>query len=174
MTWEQISYNIEQFWNKPIPIICFIAVMLIIIFLIIFSKTSFGKKALNELKLKFDVMKNMFDEIIKAKDEIINRKEEIIAEMKQDYEDKLALIQAEKDKEKEVIIAIAQNINNIKIKKIIEEYKHTVSPESISELVEEVKKDYESKYEQVLKELEELKNGKNSDSIEEEISQDTI
>jgi len=168
MNWEEISYNIEQFWNKPVPIIGFTIGTLVIMFLVIFAKTSFGRKSLNYLKNKyaelndgFNKAKEYYEEAIKAKDELIANKDKYIEELKSMYEEKLALVQLNKDKEKEIIIAIASNINNVKIKKIIEEYKKLPEITDIDAALDEKRKqlesEYEAKYQEVLEKLNELK-----------------
>lgn len=160
MNWEQITYNIEQFWNKPIPIIGFTIGTLIIMFLVIFAKTSLGRKSLNYLKNKyaelnddFNKAKKYYEEAIKAKDELIENKDKYIEELKSMYEEKLALVQINKDKEKEIIIAIGSNINNVKIKKIIEEYKKLPEITDINAALDEKKKQLESKYEEKYQEV---------------------
>ncbi len=192
MNWEQITYNIEQFWNKPIPIIGFTIGTLIIMFLVIFAKTSLGRKSLNYLKNKyselndgFNKAKKYYEEAIKAKDELIENKDKYIEELKSMYEEKLALVQINKDKEKEIIIAIGSNINNVKIKKIIEEYKKLPEITDINAALDEKRKQLESKYEakyqevieklnnlQPIKEIKEVienEEGTNSDSKETQI-----
>lgn len=185
MSWEQISYNIEQFWNKPIPIIGFTVGAVIVGVLFILAKTSIGRKALNELKKKYNEIidfknsiEDKYNKLIEEKDKLIEEKGKIIEELQHQYDDKLALVQANKDKEKEIIIAIAENINNVKIKKIIEEYKKLPEITDISEVLEakkeELEDNYKTKYEEILKKLEEIENGKDSEPVEEEIQSDTI
>lgn len=167
MNWEQITYNIEQFWNKPIPIIGFTIGTLIIMFLVIFAKTSLGRKSLNYLKTKYIEIQNDFDKVkeyynkaIETKNELIENKDKYIEELKSMYEEKLALVQINKDKEKEIIIAIGSNINNVKIKKIIEEYKKLPEITDIDAALDEKRKqlesEYETKYQEVIEKLNNL------------------
>ena len=176
MNWNEIVEALKEFWNQPVPIIGFTVGTLIIGIIVILSKTSIGTKALNWLKGKYQEMVETNKEMQERYEAIIKTKDEFIASLTQMYEDKLALVQANKDKERDVIIAIGSCINNVKIKKIIEEYKGTEPVTDISSYTEAIKQEYESKYIEVLNRLEELENGKTEDSvtIEEEIPSDTI
>lgn len=160
MNWEQISYNIEQFWNKPVPIIGFTVGAIIIGVLAILAKTSIGKKSLLYLKKQYNELKEKATEAFDAYDKLIAQKDEIIDTMKSEYEEKLALIQENKDREREIIIAIGENIHNVKIQKIIEEYKKLPEIADISEVIESKKIELEEKYEAKEAELEEKINAK--------------
>lgn len=161
MEWETIAHNIESFWNKPVPIIGFTIGALVIGAFTILKYTSIGKKAINFFKAKYEELKNKYYDTCNKYDEIIEKKDEQLAKLKEMYEEKLALVQANRDKEREVIIAIAENIHNVKIQKIIEEYKNFPEITDISEVIESKKAElesiYQAKYEEVLSELNKLK-----------------
>jgi len=169
MNWNEITYNIEQFWNKPVPIIGFTIGTLIIGIIVIISKTSFGRKWILRFKDWYQELNVKYNEAIEAKDKIIAEKDEIIANLTKEYETKIALLNENRNKEREMIIAIAENINNVKIKKLVEEFKQEPIIEVESDYILEIKNEYESKYEEVLKQLEEIKNGKISEQVKEEI-----
>lgn len=179
--WNNFVSGLEEFWNQPVPIIGFTVGTLIVGFFVIFTKTSLGKKALNWCKTKYEELLVKYNEAKKLYEEVIAEKDAIIEELTKMYEEKLALVQLNKDKEKEIIIAIAKNINNVKIKKIIEEYEKLPEITDISDYVEEIKAKYEAKeseitekLNEVLSRLEELENGKISEEIKEEISNNSI
>lgn len=172
MNWETIVQKIADFWNMPVPIIGFTVGSVVLGIIWIISKTSFGRKSINWCKNQLKEMKDANDKAKADYEETIKLKDEIIAGLTAEYEEKLALVQLNRDKEREIIIAIGEKINNVKIKKIIEEYKNMPTIESISDYVQELENKYESKYELLLKRLEELENEKgketiNSDSVEE-------
>lgn len=171
--WNEFTRIVEEFWNKPVPIIGFTVGACILGALWIISKTSIGKKALKELRAKYEEIKNVNDAIKKIADDLLEAKDNVIAEMKKEYEAKLAIAQEEVRQTKQLVIAIASNINNVKIKKLIEEFEKLPEPQNVSDYIIQVKEQYESeykqKYELVLKRLEELENGKNSNTIKEEI-----
>lgn len=158
MDWNTIVEGFKVFWSQPVPIIGFTVGTVIIGALSIISKTSIGKKALNSLKAKYNDLVNGYNEVKKQYDEIIAKKDEIITTMTEEYNNKLALIQANKDKEREVIIALGNCINNVKVKKIIEEYSQLDEITDVSQFVDDIKNKYESKYQELLAQIEELKN----------------
>ena len=125
MNWNELTRIIEEFWNKPVPIIGFTVGAIIIGVLMILEKTSIGKKALKELRAKYEEIKNSADAMKNVCDKLLDEKDSIIEEMKKEYETKLAIIQEQRNKEKEIIIAVGRNINNVKIQKIIDEYEKT-------------------------------------------------
>lgn len=170
MDWNQIVEGIKEFWNQPVPIIGFTVGTIIIGVIAILAKTSIGKKALNWMKEKYTELLNGYNETKKQYEEIIKTKDETIAKLTEMYNEKLALVQANKDKEREIIIALGNCINNVKVKKIIEEYSQSKEITDLSALVDEVKAKYESKYQELLSRLEVLENErKDSDTTKEEI-----
>ena len=170
MDWNQIVEGIKEFWNQPVPIIGFTVGTIIIGVIAILAKTSIGKKALNWMKEKYTELLNGYNETKKQYEEIIKTKDETIAKLTEMYNEKLALVQANKDKEREIIIALGNCINNVKVKKIIEEYSQSKEITDLSDLVDEVKEKYESKYQELLSRLEVLENErKDSDTTKEEI-----
>lgn len=170
MDWNQIVEGIKEFWNQPVPIIGFTVGTVIIGVIAILAKTSIGKKALNWMKEKYAELVNGYNETKKQYEEIIKTKDETIAKLTEMYNEKLALVQANKDKEREIIIALGNCINNLKVKKIIEEYSQSKEITDLSDLVDEVKAKYESKYQELLSRLEVLENErKDSDTVKEEI-----
>lgn len=173
MNWNDIVEGFKIFWEQPVPIIGFTVGSLISFFLVVFSKTTIGKRALNKITGMFEESERTRKDVVEKYEQLLKEKDEMLAQLTTEYENKLSLIQANKDREKEVIIAIAENIHNVKVAKIIEEYKQEPEVEEVSEYIEsvkeEIKQEYESKYEMVLKQLEELKNGKVSEEVKEEI-----
>ena len=180
MNWEQISYNIEQFWNKPIPIIGFTVGFVVIGILWIIAKTSIGKKALKELRAKYEEATKTLKEIKDFYNKVIEEKDNQLKKLTEMYESKLALVQANKEREEKLVLSIAKNINNVKIKKLVEEYEKLPQIEQVSEIVkikveekEALLKPYEEKLDGLIvkieSKLEELQNGKIAKEIKEQI-----
>lgn len=160
--WNEFTRIVEEFWNKPVPIIGFSVGVCILGALWIISKTSIGKKALKELREKYNEIKDVNDAIKKTADDLLEAKDNVIAEMKKEYEVKLAIAQEEVRQTKELVVKISSCINNVKIKKLIEEFEQLPEPQNVSDYIEQIKEQYNDKYELVLKRLEELENGKKS------------
>lgn len=185
MSWDQIVNTINAFFNTPVPIICCSVGSLLIFIIAVISKTSIGKKALNKLTKQYNEITDIYQ---KAKVDY----EKHITELKQDYETKLALVQAKRDDVEKLLIYVCENTNNKKVKEALELYKQsTTKVVEISDLVSEKEKEvrkeceeklnyFESQVKNKLIELdalikekqEEIENGgkqENTDTIKEEI-----
>lgn len=156
MSWDQIVENIKTFFSQPVPIICCSVGSLLIFVLTVFSKTSLGKKALNELKNLIAITTARIGELNNS---ITSHKEDTekkIEELKQSYQDKLAMVEEEKTNLEELLYAIAENINNVKIKELVANYKEKADKRinDISDVVNEellkykdsLDKEYQRKY----------------------------
>ena len=148
--WSNFVEGLKTFWNQPVPIIGFTVGTLVVAFLTILSKTSFGKRAIKELKNMFSTLKNMWLESKNNYDKIVAIKDEEIKILTETYESKLAVIQAENIHCKDIIIEIAENINNVKVKEIIKKYKNEASTP-----IEMISTDTYDKAQTRIKELEE-------------------
>jgi len=143
MSWDQIVNAIREFMNQPVPIICCSVGALLVFVLTIIAKTSIGKKSLNQLKEMYRQMESKHTEIMlsyqSSEVEHINR----MSEMKNYYEEKLAIVESEKAKLEELIYFIGENIHNKNIESKIADYKEEASKRinDISQVVnEEVEK----------------------------------
>ena len=116
MSWEQIIEAIKIFWQQPVPIIGFSVGMCFIFVLRVISKTSFGKKNLKKLQDATNTLKENYGKLeIETKSKV--------AELENYYKEALALIEQKKDDSEALILAIGENIHNVKIKALIDEYK---------------------------------------------------
>ena len=136
MEWDTISNNIEQFWNKPVPIIGFTIGMCIIGIVFIISKTSIGKKALNILKKKIEdsvlKLEEALQKLKEATENLINAVktfnefkkecEEKLNKQKEYYEKELNKQSQIISKQDKIIKVICENSVNIHIKEAFEEY----------------------------------------------------
>lgn len=174
MNWETIVQKIADFWNMPVPIIGFTVGSVVFGIIWIISKTSFGKKAINWCKNKIAKMEEANEKAKSDYEETLKLKDEIIEKMKQEHSEELAAIEYNRELEREFIINALSQINNVRVKKLVKEFQEKIKPTNISEITENIKSEYESKYAELLARLEELENEKgketiNSDSVEETI-----
>lgn len=151
MSWEQWVEGFKTFWSQPIPIIGFTVGTVLISLLFFLAKTSFGKKAIRKANDKVEELKSDY---IKLKEDT----EKLNKNLKDYYEEKMALMNEAKEKEQKIIIAIGESINNKNIKSIINEYKNELKEEKIviSDVVEEKVNETKEQYEQVLNSYESI------------------
>ena len=145
--------------------------------LVIFSKTSLGKKLFNKAK-------SSYDEALKAKDETLNNlketieaKESEIKELTYQYENRLNVLLCENVELEKLLDKIGEVSPNLKIKNALEEFRNSreerlnkinevftylnfdllkEKAEETDRLIEEAKKAVESSYGERLDRLEEL------------------
>lgn len=120
--WETISANIKDFFNQPVPIIGSTIGALLIFVLSVISKTSIGKKALNELKNKYNKLTTEFLTILESFKKHKEKIDETLKVQKEALEIALKEKQEEIDKLEELIIAISENIHNAKVKELVDTY----------------------------------------------------
>lgn len=118
--WNQLKDAIRDFFNQPLPIIIGTIVMVLIYTLVIFSKTSLGRKALNLLKNEIAKLR----EQIKVGLQLFNDKakecENALKQAKKTIEEQNEHIA----KLETLLISIANAQSNVKIKKLVEEYRN--------------------------------------------------
>lgn len=123
MTWQEICQAIKDFFNQPVPIICCSIGTLLVFVLVIFSKTSLGKKALNTLK---GLIKELTKQITDLIDKFKGFKEDVNKTLEQQnkiLENALNEKQQEIDDLKALVEIIARNTHNVKSIQALEEYK---------------------------------------------------
>ena len=122
MNWELIKENLSAFFNMPVVISVMSVTFGFIYLLVIFSKTSLGKKLFNKVKANYeDVVlraSKMSEELSKIKTE----KEKAIKEIKEEYEKRLALSLSETEELENCLKTIAETTANKKVKEGIEEF----------------------------------------------------
>ena len=146
--WNEIVENIKIFFNQPVAIIgCSVGFLLVFV-LVLCAKTSLGKKALNFLKKGFNDLVVSFNT---HKQETENK----IGELKSYYENELKNIEAENSLLKDLIVFIADESHNHKIKDYVSQCKDKLLKVKsdytllVEEKINEVKKEAED-YKQVL------------------------
>lgn len=175
--WDIFVNGLKEFFNQQVPIIgCTIGFVLIFA-LVIISKTSIGTKALKKLK-------SWYEELVRSYRLFKEVVEKMLNEQKEFYESELKKAEAKYYEIANLIVLIAENTHNEKVKSALIEYKekvdltktnfeeyiNTIVNEKVSEatskfedtkakLEEEYKialDGYKSKFEEILKEYEKL------------------
>ena len=115
MWFEQLKEWITWFFNLPLPIAGITTATAGIFLLILFSKTSLGKKILNKIMNAFKKLEESFNALkiwIETK----------INELKKYYEEKLQIVEAKNKRLEKLLIAVSENIHNEQVKKLVADY----------------------------------------------------
>lgn len=115
MWFESLKEGITWFFSLPLPIAGISVGTAGAFLVILFSKTSLGKKLYNKAMAKIE-------EAISKLNTYKAHADKEIEELKEYYEEKLQLVN-EKNKQLEtLLIAISENINNKKVKELVDTY----------------------------------------------------
>lgn len=141
MWFEQVKSWIEWFCNLPLPIVGVSVGTAFAFLLIIFTKTSFGKKVYLKAVAKVDNAVSL----LKSYKETADKK---VEELKSEYEEKLQIVSAENKKLEKLLIAVSENINNKKVKELVDAYceeskKVIAIADIVDDAVIETKEQYE-------------------------------
>lgn len=120
MDFEAIVNAIKDFMNQPIPIIACSVGSLLTFVLTIISKTTIGKKSLNLLKKGYAELETKYTNI---KDKTFSTYDEL----EKLYTEKINIMQSEYNALCEFLIVIAENTNNVKVKKALIDFKEKVN-----------------------------------------------
>lgn len=115
MWFEELKNNIEWFCNLPLPIVGISVGTAFAFLLIIFSKTSLGKKIYSKAVAKVESAVSL----LKTYKEDADKK---VASLKSEYEEKLQIVNAKNEKLEKLLIAVSENINNKKVKELVDTY----------------------------------------------------
>lgn len=145
--------------------------------LVIFSKTSLGKKLFNKAKSSYDEAIKEKDETLNGLKETIEAKESEIKELTYQYENRLNVLLCENVELEKLLDKIGEISPNLKIKEALEEFKNSreerlnkinevfsylnfdtlkEKAEETDKLIEEAKKAVEASYEERIAKLEEM------------------
>ena len=115
MNWEMIKENLSAFFNMPVVISVMSVTFGFIYLLVIFSKTSLGKKLFNKIKAKYDEIVyrsgKMSEELATFKKE----KDEQIKEITKEYEKRLAIAVSETEELENCLKTIADTTATTKV-----------------------------------------------------------
>lgn len=115
MWFEQVKEWITWFFSLPLPIAGITVGTCGVFLVILFTKTSLGKKLYNKATQKVE---SAVSELKTYKDYADKK----VEELKKVYEEKLQLISAKNEKVEKLLIGISENINNIKVKELVDSY----------------------------------------------------
>lgn len=152
MSWDQIVEAIRQFWNQPVPIIGFTVGAVVLAVFGIITKTSIGRKQLNRMKTELKETTKHYDDQYLEFERRYN-------DLKNYYEEKLQLVEQNRLLERQLLIGVCENINNIKIKEMLDEYQSKFEVVNFSEIIEQEKKsaveEYKAEVESLVNQLKE-------------------
>jgi len=115
MWFEQVKEWITWFFNLPLPIAGISVGTAGVFLLILFSKTSLGKKLYNS------VVKSVKD-AVDTLNEYKAYADTKIEELRNNYEEKLQIVNAKNEALEKLLITVSENINNKKIKEVVNKY----------------------------------------------------
>jgi len=115
---DTLSYYI----NKPLPLVGISVLTLSLVALKIFAGTSFGKKALNEVKEEAKTFKEEAEKYKEAYEEEKELAKEQVKELKADYENKLQIANSQFDYFEKNMIKILEQIPNAKVQEEIKTF----------------------------------------------------
>ena len=115
MWFESLKEGITWFFSLPLPIAGISVGTAGMFLVIIFTKTSFGKKVYNKALAKVD-------EAVAKLNNYKAHADKEIEELKEYYEEKLQLVDAKNERVEKFAIAVSENINNKKVKELVDTY----------------------------------------------------
>lgn len=160
MNWEMIveTFNtwcnaVKDFFNQPVPIIGCTIGFLLITFLSILSKTSWGRKTINTVIGSINTLKAETTAKISETSENINN-------LKNEYEQKLAIAETHSQELETLLLNIGDQLHNKQIKEYVEKYRQTKqdAKTQVQNLVEQSSKAIELKMEEMQKQMDSYKN----------------
>lgn len=153
MDWNTIVENIKIFFEQPVAIIGCSVGCLLFYSLVFISKTSFGKKSILRLKTSYNELLVKFNDLVAQTGEKVEN-------MRKQYEEQVAIVEKHTLELENLLFAISENINNKKVKELVEQYKSTKEnfTTSIDELLENSSLALNEKIKEVQNQLEEYKN----------------
>lgn len=166
---DEISANLKEFFNQPITVIIGSIIFFFIGVLIVISKTDLGKKLFKKVDAKIDSVitgtKSIQDSVEKKLCDIDNRANLLEAQVNETlaiYKERVLQIES-------LMLAVAENTHNEKIKEALNKYKELADGkmEDIETIVDEKFKsqiaEYKATFEEIKKELQEkYENGSNT------------
>ena len=125
MTWETITNNLSAFFNMPVVITITSVTLGFIYIMVIFSKTSLGKKLFNKALQKFDAVLGYCREMKANLDIFKAEKEAQIAQIKEEYEKRLAVMANYVSQIEGALGKIAEATPNKKVRETIQTFLDT-------------------------------------------------
>lgn len=144
--WNELVANLQGFFDRPVVIGILLGIVAIVVFLVIFSKTSFGRKALNKLSNGFKLLLDKFAKHEEETENKIKQLEEYYEKDKEIAEQKIAILE-------QLCFVLAENSHNEKVKQafMVCKEKLALAPTKYDELIENRIKEEKEKIEEEVK-----------------------
>lgn len=125
--WDQLVAQLKEFFNQPVPVIISTLTVGLIYALVIFGKTSLGKKLYSQVLSRIGDIKK---EIVSTHETVKNV--EILAEDKINaltvaYEQKIQVLLSYVEFIENFLLQICEDLPNAKVKKDMLEYKNSIA-----------------------------------------------
>lgn len=161
--WGAFSSEFTNNLNQPVPLIGISFGTALLFFLIVFSKTKFGKQALEKLtngitKAREETEKAR-DNLNQAKQELVNfkqAKEQEVKELTETYKVAIDGVTQEVNSFKKLSLSVYSQINNVNIQKQVNEYVESEKSKvynDTSMIIKEAKEEARSEYEKEIIDL---------------------
>lgn len=173
--WEQFKEWVDVLANNKVAVIIIASVLALVIFLIIFSKTSIGKKSLKTLKNLYSDLVSKFKDFVavmldfkRETIEKVNEGEKKFEELSNKTDEKLAVITLQYESFKKGVYDLLSKVPNAKVQKGLEELK--LDTEKHEKYLQAVLGDYYSEIKHLLEEKENEGEKAQNEPIVEEIN----
>ena len=153
---EILQQKIAEFMNSPVGVALTTCIGLLVSVLVLFSKTSLGKKLFNQLVSNFNKVKEMSSEtlkVVKETKEFANSQVELL---KSEYDKKLLVFINYTEQLENLLYRIGEITPNQKIKNLIDNFKDEKN-NRLQAISEYVNISYE-KYQEIVLESENVEN----------------
>lgn len=135
MTWEIIKENLSAFFDMPVVVTITSVTLGFIYIMVIFSKTSLGKKLFSKALQKYDAVLDYCKEMKGNLETFKKEKEAQIAQIKEEYEKRLAVMMNYNLTLENLLGQMAEHIPNKKVKEDIYAFMST-KQERLAEIAE--------------------------------------
>lgn len=135
MTWEIIKENLSAFFNMPVVVTITSVTLGFIYIMVIFSKTSLGKKLFSKALQKYDAVLDYCKEMKANLETFKTEKEAQIAQIKEEYEKRLAVMMNYNLTLENLLGQMTEHIPNKKVKEDILAFMST-KQERLAEIAE--------------------------------------
>lgn len=173
--WEQFKEWVDVLANNKVAVIIIASILALVIFLIIFSKTSIGKKSLITLKAKYAELTAKFvafvgviNDFKRETVEKVQEGEEKFKELSIKTDEKLAVITLQYESFKKGVYDLLSKVPNAKVQKGLEQLK--LDTEKSEDRIKAVLGDYYSEIKHLLEEKENEGEKAQNEPIVEEIN----
>lgn len=135
MTWEIIKENLSAFFDMPVVVTITSVTLGFIYIMVIFSKTSLGKKLFSKALQKYDAVLDYCKEMKGNLETFKKEKEAQIAQIKEEYEKRLAVMMNYNLTLENLLGQMTEHIPNKKVKEDIYAFMST-KQERLAEIAE--------------------------------------